>query len=595
MSYPAARVVKPPAGLDRRGANGERAMSAARRPPFPWSTAAAAAGLAALALALVGALALGMQLRHDLSAPGDRVARLAGSSPRLAARAPEAAASRLAERAGGAARVLGPRGRVVAEAGPAALWARGAPSWSAGVATIGVDGWRARDGAVEGTGPVAGGGRVLVRAPLPRGAGAIGVEAAAAVGVAVLVLALLAGLLAGMRARRRDAALLARASALSGLVAGRPLALGPGATGAWRVLDAGIGGVGERMAVLQRAADLGFDGVGAVLGPLAHGAAARTPSGGRLRNGALEALLGGMAFADATLVEEAVSAVLGARGPVSRRVVLSDGRSLEVDGWSAAGGRVAVVGERSEQQRLAALRLRLAGSAARQLHAPALEIQAIGRELSSQVSSGAARRLRRLLAAADRLERQVGRLLRGTPHDPRQVPPRMETLGVAGFLWGLAHDWDRALRRSALRMEVEIAADLPPVRTDATLVGEILGELVDNASKFSPRGGIVRLSAQPSAEGGVVIAVGDSGPGLDPREVPHASERFYRGAAAEALPGAGLGLGVAAALAERLGGRLALEAGPGGRARLELPGAPSPEVTASDEAPPAREVVAAVD
>ena len=133
------------------------------------------------------------------------------------------------------------------------------------------------------------------------------------------------------------------------------------------------------------------------------------------------------------------------------------------------------------------------------------------------------------------------------------------------------------------------------MRTDPALVEEILGELVDNASKFSPRGGTVRLSAHPSGEGGVVIAVGDSGPGLDPREVPHAPERFYRGTAAEALPGAGLGLGVAAALAERLGGRLALEPGPGGRARLELPGAPSPEVSASGEAPPAREVVAAVD
>ena len=72
------------------------------------------------------------------------------------------------------------------------------------------------------------------------------------------------------------------------------------------------------------------------------------------------------------------------------------------------------------------------------------------------------------------------------------------------------------------------------------------------------------------------MAVSDTGPGIEGHELGAAAERFGRGDAATGFPGAGLGLGVARALAERLGGRLSLEPGPEGRARLEVPAAPPP-------------------
>ena len=70
----------------------------------------------------------------------------------------------------------------------------------------------------------------------------------------------------------------------------------------------------------------------------------------------------------------------------------------------------------------------------------------------------------------------------------------------------------------------------------------------------------------------------DTGPGIRGDEIHAVPERFARGSAAAGLPGAGLGLGVATALAERLGGRLTLAAGPGAPARLELPAALAPAV-----------------
>ena len=113
------------------------------------------------------------------------------------------------------------------------------------------------------------------------------------------------------------------------------------------------------------------------------------------------------------------------------------------------------------------------------------------------------------------------------------------------------------------------------MRTDAALVHEILSELVANSATFTPRGGRITIAGRLLPGGDVEVTVRDTGPGIAPEELPLAGERFGRGAGAMGFPGAGLGLGVAGALAERLGGRLAIDPGPGGRARLQLPAAPA--------------------
>jgi signal transduction histidine kinase len=83
----------------------------------------------------------------------------------------------------------------------------------------------------------------------------------------------------------------------------------------------------------------------------------------------------------------------------------------------------------------------------------------------------------------------------------------------------------------------------------------------------------------------VELAVSDTGPGVSGDELSLVTERFARGRNAVGFPGAGLGLGVASALAERLGGRLTLEPGSGGRARLELPAVPAPPAEPAEPEP----------
>jgi two-component system OmpR family sensor kinase len=124
--------------------------------------------------------------------------------------------------------------------------------------------------------------------------------------------------------------------------------------------------------------------------------------------------------------------------------------------------------------------------------------------------------------------------------------------------------------------------DLGLARSEAGLVlrgeGEalraLLSNLVDNALRYTPRGGRVDVSAFRVPEG-LVIEVHDTGPGIPPEERTRVFDRFYRRAGAD-LPGSGLGLAIVKSVAERHGATVTLDDGPDGHgliARVVFAGA----------------------
>lgn len=563
-------------------------MRAISRIPLPWRSALAAAGFTGLALVLAVALAVGLELRSDVSPVGER---LAADATAAAAAIP--AADPLATRdalvgTGVAARLLDAEGTVIAQLGGGpGLWARGEAGWAERAATTGAAGWTLLNGTVEARATTATGRTVVLRRGLGAGAGQGQVSAPGKpLLVAGALLVGLAGAAAAWRAtrlRRRIDRLAARAEAVG---AGRqPAAPERPESPEWARLDAGLRAAGRRVADLRAGVEGRFDALGAGLAPLALPAAARTPTGARIRNEALERLVSGLPLPDADAVETAVREGLAGGGATSRRVALGDGRTMEVEAWPVPGGRLVAISERTEQDRLAAVRRQVTGAAVRHLQAPVSEIQALASDLLAEGPAGAAPSVRRIQATADRMEGIVASLLRGTLHDPNGRPLRREPVGASGLVWGLARAWDERLRAMGLRLDTRVAPDVPVMRTDPRLVEEILTELIANAAKFSPRGGTITVAADGRGDGGVALRVSDSGEGIAGEEVAHVTEPFVRGRSAAALPGAGLGLGVASALAARLGGRLVVTPGPGGQAALELP--PPPATTAPADVAPA--------
>jgi hypothetical protein len=94
---------------------------------------------------------------------------------------------------------------------------------------------------------------------------------------------------------------------------------------------------------------------------------------------------------------------------------------------------------------------------------------------------------------------------------------------------------------------------------DRDLLGQAVANLLDNALKFTPEGGVVRLAAR-AEEGAIEIAVADDGPGMPEGDRQRAGERFFRADAARTTPGSGLGLSLVRAVAALHGGETMLGA-----------------------------------
>ena len=119
-----------------------------------------------------------------------------------------------------------------------------------------------------------------------------------------------------------------------------------------------------------------------------------------------------------------------------------------------------------------------------------------------------------------------------------------------------------ALRRAASRAPgIRVTADLQPslVVADPAAVDRALANLIDNAIKWSPDGGLVHVSVA-----GDRCEVSDQGRGIPEADLPHVFERFYRARDARGLPGSGLGLAIVAQVAECHRGWVAVRSGPRG-------------------------------
>ena len=110
-----------------------------------------------------------------------------------------------------------------------------------------------------------------------------------------------------------------------------------------------------------------------------------------------------------------------------------------------------------------------------------------------------------------------------------------------------------------------------PVRGDPVLLAQALGNLIDNALKYTPEGGSIHVEVRREPNHSVGVTVADSGPGIPDSERPKVIERFYRGDASRGTPGVGLGLSLVDAVARLHGSSLQLEDNPPGlRAVMRL-------------------------
>ncbi len=136
-------------------------------------------------------------------------------------------------------------------------------------------------------------------------------------------------------------------------------------------------------------------------------------------------------------------------------------------------------------------------------------------------------------------------------------------------------------------MRVDVADDLPSIQADRIRVGQVLGNLLGNALKFTPMGGQVDLIVDATPQGGVQCVVSDTGAGIAPEDLGKLFQKFQQidSSLTRKQGGTGLGLVISKGLVEGHGGRIWVESqvGVGSRFCFSLPSVP-PDAATDGEA-----------
>jgi signal transduction histidine kinase len=186
-----------------------------------------------------------------------------------------------------------------------------------------------------------------------------------------------------------------------------------------------------------------------------------------------------------------------------------------------------------------------------------------------------------IVEESKRMTRLVEDLLFLARSDAASVPLQTETVDVVPFLHELAGRAETLVRERGATFESELAG-AGQLRVDPTRIEQAVVILVDNAAKYGPDGGLVRLSSDMSRSGQLRIRVEDQGPGIPSEELPHVFERFYRvdktrtrhgEGEGPGQGGTGLGLPIARTIAQAHGGRIEIvsRSGEGTKVSLYLP------------------------
>ena len=160
-------------------------------------------------------------------------------------------------------------------------------------------------------------------------------------------------------------------------------------------------------------------------------------------------------------------------------------------------------------------------------------------------------------AQLDETVRQTNQMLSLAKAD--SGPIAAEAVDVVALAMNLTRQWWPQARDAGIDLGFEATEDRLVVSAQPTMLREALTNLLHNALRYTPRGGVVtvRVSADDAH---VRLTVLDNGPGLPLEERNRLGERFFRGSQ-NTLPGTGLGLAIVRTVAEQHGGRLTVDTG----------------------------------
>ncbi|MCG0274947.1 MAG: cell wall metabolism sensor histidine kinase WalK [Thermosediminibacteraceae bacterium] len=168
---------------------------------------------------------------------------------------------------------------------------------------------------------------------------------------------------------------------------------------------------------------------------------------------------------------------------------------------------------------------------------------------------------------SERLSELVEELLDFSRFEAGTIKLNLDKVALVDTLNYIKTQMMQRARRQAVEFEVYAQQGLPEITADENRIKQVLINLLDNAFKFTPAGGSVRVKAE-SANGIVKIIVEDTGCGIAPEDLPYVTKKFYK--AKSKQPGSGLGLAICDEIVRLHGGRMEITSAPGKGTRVEV-------------------------
>ncbi len=260
-------------------------------------------------------------------------------------------------------------------------------------------------------------------------------------------------------------------------------------------------------------------------------------------------------------------------GRVEFETLLPPERYLEAQVVPVAGADPAalvILRDVSERRELRRMRADFVANVSHELGTPLASVRGFAETLLAGAleDPGRARRFVELiLSEAERLSKLVSDLLDLSQLESGQLSLHLGEVQLEEVIRGVARRMRPRFEEAGIALELRPDPGLPPARADEGRLEQVLYNLLDNAVKFTPRGGevVVELAAAgPDLE----VRVRDTGPGLDEAERKRVFERFYRADRGRARDagGSGLGLAIVRHIVEAHGGRVGVDPAPGGGA-----------------------------
>jgi two-component system phosphate regulon sensor histidine kinase PhoR len=240
-----------------------------------------------------------------------------------------------------------------------------------------------------------------------------------------------------------------------------------------------------------------------------------------------------------------------------------------------SAGAVAVFHDVTELRRVEAIRRDFVANASHELKTPLTSIRGYAERLGdAKLPEDAVRAVDAILGNARRLSALVEDLLELSRIESGSIPLRPEVVNAADLVRRSLADLEPRLRDAELSCVLEAVPDAC-VWADRHALEQVLGNLLDNAIKYTPEGGRLVVRVLPGGARRLRIEVEDSGIGIPRKDLPRIFERFYRvdPGRSRALGGTGLGLAIVKHLVQAMGGQLGVESqvALGSRFWVELP------------------------